>query len=120
MTPLEFAKREQEIREAASVFPDLEIGEAYKQYKEAKGEKPVYLNTSDPSIEKNKEIVLKVFRRPCNQEGCTGTQLLEGVCDSCVEGKKGYKSKWTCEECLYRELSKREYFDWYEELVKEE
>jgi hypothetical protein len=120
MEPEEFVVREQEIREAVSIFPDMEVGEAYRKYKEAKGETASMLQTGDPSLERAKQMVLKTFRRSCNQPGCEGTQLLEGVCEGCVEGKKGYKSKWTCEECMYRELSKRPYLDWYKELTKKE
>jgi hypothetical protein len=120
MTPKDFIKREQEVREAASIFPELEIGEAYRRYKEAKGESASMLQTGDPDLEAAKHAVLQVFHRPCTQEGCSGVQLLEGVCEGCVEGKKGYKSKWTCEECMYRELSKRPYLDWYGELSKKE
>ncbi len=119
MTPEEFIKREEEIREAHSIFPDLEIGEAYRQYKEAKGEEATMLHTGDPDLEKAKEVILKTFRRPCTQPGCTGEQVLEGICEGCIEGKKGFRSKWTCEECLHRDLSKKEYLDWYRELTKE-
>jgi len=119
MTSDEFVKREQEIREAHSIFPDLEIGEAYRKYKEAKGEEATMLSTGDPTLDMAKRAVLQVFRRPCNQPGCSGTQVLEGVCEGCIEGKAGFKSKWTCETCMYRELSKRLYLDWYEELTKE-
>ena len=116
----DFVKREQEVREAHSIFPDLEIGEAYRKYKEAKGEEAIMLSTNDPELEKAKQAVLQVFRRPCTQPGCQGSQVLEGVCEGCIEGKAGYRSKWTCEVCMYRELSKKEYLDWYNELSKKE
>ena len=116
MTPEEFIQREKEIREAISIFPDLEMGEAYRKYKEAKGEEATMLSTGDPSIEAAKAVILKTFERPCSQPGCEGTQLLEGICEGCVEGKAGFKSKWTCKKCMYRELSKKLYMDWYEEL----
>ena len=118
MDSQEFVKREQEIREAQSIFPDLEIGEAYRQYKEAKGETATMLSAGDPELEKAKQMVMQTFRRPCNQPGCNGTQILEGVCEGCIEGKAGFRSKWTCELCMYRELSKRLYLDWYDELTK--
>ena len=120
MNAEEFVKREQEVREAVSIYPELEIGEAYRKYKEAKGEKASILHTADPALQAAKRAVLQVFRRPCSQPGCQGTQLLEGVCEGCVEGKKGFKSKWTCEECMFRELSTRPYLDWYNELSKKE
>lgn len=119
MTPEDFIKREQEIREAQSIFPDLEIGEAYRKYKEAKGETATMLSTGDPSLEEAKKMVLKTFRRPCNQPGCAGEQVLQGVCEGCVAGKKGFKSVWECEECLAREYSKKTYLEWYQELTKE-
>jgi hypothetical protein len=116
MTPEEFIQREQEVREAVSIFPDLEIGEAYRQYKEAKGEAATLLSTDDPALKRAKAIILKTFVRPCNQIGCAGEQLLEGVCEGCVEGKAGFKSKWTCKVCMSRELSKKPYLDWFVEL----
>ena len=115
----EFVKREQEIQEAVSIFPDLEVGEAYRKYKEAKGEEATMLDTADPELEKAKAIVLRVMHRPCTQPDCPGQQLLEGVCEGCVEGKHGYRSKWTCEVCLHRDLSKKPYFEWIQELMKE-
>lgn len=116
MTPEEFIRREKEIQEAVSIFPELEIGEAYKKYKEAKGEEAVMLSTSDPSIAALTQVILKTYVRPCDQPGCDGEQVLEGVCEGCVEGKAGFKSKWTCKKCMHRELSKKLYMDWYEEL----
>ena len=116
MTPEEYLKREQEVREAHSIFPELEIGEAYRKYKEAKGEQATMLQSNDPTLKEAKERVLKTFRKKCTQNGCPGTMLLEGICDGCIEGKKGFRSKWTCEECLHRELSKMTYAEWYDEL----
>lgn len=119
MTPEEFILREKEIREAASIFPEMEIGAAYRKYKEAKGEEATMLSTDDPLLKEAKKTILRAFRRKCPINGCPGEQVLEGVCEGCVEGKKGFKSKWTCEEDPYhRELSKRPYLDWYEELTR--
>ena len=120
MTSTEYVKREKEIREATSNFPDLEIGEAYRRYKEAKGEAASRLQSDDPEIERAKKVILKTFKRPCDQPRCTGMQILEGVCEGCVEGKAGFKSKWTCEVCMKRELSTKIYLDWYDELRGQE
>ena len=120
MTTEEFIQREKEIQEAHSIFPELEIGEAYRQYKEAKGETATMLSTDDPDLEAIKAVILKTFERPCTQLGCDGTQLLEGVCEGCVEGKAGFKSKWTCKTCMHRELSKKLYMEWYEEVKEKE
>lgn len=49
MNAEDFVRREQEIREAASIFPEKEIGEAYRLYREAKGETAIMLSTDDPS-----------------------------------------------------------------------
>jgi hypothetical protein len=116
MTPEEFIQREKEIQEAISIFPDLEMGEAYQKYKEAKGETAEMINLTSEDYKAVKTVILKTFLRPCNQPGCDGEQLLEGVCEGCVEGKAGFKSKWTCQKCMFRELSKKQYMDWYEEL----
>lgn len=115
----EFINREKEIQEAVSIYPEMEMTAAYRLYKEAKGEKVTLLSTSDKGLNKLKEVVLKAHRRPCTEPGCNGLQLLEGVCEGCLEGKKGNKSKWTCEECLHRELSKKEYSEVLKDLIKE-
>jgi len=120
MTPEAFINREQEVREARSIFPDLEIGAAYRKYKEAKGEEATMLSTGDPLLEAAKQLIIHTFRRVCTQPECSGTQLLEGICDGCVEGKAGFLSKWTCEVCMHRELSKKPYLDWYNELKGQE
>jgi hypothetical protein len=111
MTPDEYVKRAQEIREAVSIYPELEVGEAYRLYKEAKGESAELLSTGDETIEMARQVVLNKVKKPCTQPGCFGSMLLEGVCEGCVEGKKGFKSKWTCEECLHRELLKIDYLE---------
>jgi hypothetical protein len=116
MTPEEFINREQEIREAVSIFPELEMGEAYARYKEAKGEVATMLSSDDPTIEEAKHVILHTYLRPCDQPSCSGEQVLEGVCEGCVEGKAGFKSKWTCKKCLHRELSKKQYLEWFNEL----
>jgi hypothetical protein len=116
MTPDELMQREKEVREAHSIYPDLEIGEAYRMYKEARGETASMLQSNDPSLKEAKRRVLRTFRKPCTQVGCSGTMLLEGICEGCIEGKKGFRTKWTCEECLHRELSKKLFSDWYDEL----
>lgn len=115
----DFVNREKEIQVAVGLYPEMEVTAAYRLYKEAKGEQVTLLSTSDKSLNKLREVVMKAQRRPCTQPGCPGQQLLEGVCEGCVEGKKGYKSKWTCEECLYRELSKTPYMEILQSLTKE-
>jgi NADH:ubiquinone oxidoreductase subunit F (NADH-binding) len=72
------------------------------------------LSTDDPTIEAVKQV-FKELRRPCDK--CDGTQYLESVCGGCVEGRAGYKSKWTCNKCLHRELSKKEYMEWLKDLT---
>jgi hypothetical protein len=116
MTAEEFITREQEIREAMAAFPDTEMGEAYKRWCEMRGKKPTMLSTTDPTMKAVRTAILQTFRRPCPQSGCDGEQVLEGVCEGCIEGKAGYRSKWTCEKCMHRELSKKIYLDWYNEL----
>jgi len=120
MTPEEFIKREQEVQEAVSIFPELEMGEAYRKYKDAKGEVATMLSSDDGSLELAKQVILKTFVRPCTQPECDGEQLLEGVCEGCVEGKAGFKSKWTCKKCMHRELSKKKYLEWFNELKEKE
>ena len=94
----------------------MEVGAAYRKWKEARGEQVVELSSADPSIEVSRAMVYKSFRKPCTQEGCGGEMVLESVCASCIEGKKGYRAKWTCEECMHRELSKKEMVEWLKEL----
>jgi len=117
MTPEEYIKREQEIQEAVKEFPDLEMGEAYTKWKELRGEKGIMLSTGDKELQITKAILKKSARKPCTQEGCKGTMTLESVCGGCAEGKKGWKSKWVCEECLHREFSKKDYMEILRELT---
>lgn len=119
MTSQEYIVRAQEIREATKTYPGVEIGEAFQRWKETRGEVAVMLQTSDESIEHARKGLVEAAKKPCTQEGCVGTMILESVCGGCVEGKKGYKSKWTCDECLHRELSKKEYMEWLKELSQQ-
>ena len=117
MTPQEYIIRTQEMREATKTYPGVEMGEAFKRWKEARGEIAVMLQTSDESIELSRRGLVEVAKKPCTQEGCTGIMVLESICSGCIEGKKGYKSKWICQECLHRELSKKDYMDILKELT---
>ena len=122
MTPNDFIERERDMQEAQIAFPEMEMGEAYRKFMiEIKKKEPLPpLNTGDKSLEAAKAIIRNAFRRPCSQPGCSGEQVLQGVCTNCAAGKKGFLSQWECDECLYREFSKRPYLDWYEELSKKE
>lgn len=114
MTPQEYLAREQEILEAKKVYPGVEIGEAYRRWKEAKGEVATMLQTSDESVELARKGLIASAWKPC--EKCGGKAILESVCGGCVEGKKGYRSKFTCEICLHRELLKKDYLEVLKEL----
>ena len=124
MTTEEYIEYEWDVREAAEAFPSMEVGAAYRKFMlEVKKQEPrPLLRSDDKSIPNSqaKPIVLRTFKRPCTQVGCAGIQVLQGVCGGCAAGKKGYLSLWECEECLYREFSKRPYLDWYKELTKKE
>lgn len=114
-----FLTREQEVARAIKEFPELEMGEAYARWKRIRGEEPALrLNTADKTLKETKKDILKTAQRPCTQPRCKGTMFLESICGGCVEGRAGYKSKWTCDnpECLHRELSKREFMEWLQEL----
>lgn len=117
MTPEEFTKREMEVQAAHQQYPDLEIGKAYQKWKETRGEKPIFLSTGDRTIEETKRVLIEVSKKPCNFNGCGGTMELEGICGGCVEGRLGFKSKWTCmTDANHRELSKKELMEWLQEL----
>lgn len=120
MTPEAFIKREEQIQQAQKEFPGLEIGEAYKRWGERRGIITYQLRTNDETVEASKEVILHTYKRPCDQAGCDGQQVLEGVCPSCVEGLAGFQSKWTCKKCLHRELSKKTYLAWFSELKEKE
>ena len=92
------------------------MAQAYHKWREARGEKATKLQTSDKSIATVKAVLKESAKKPCTQLGCSGTMELESICGGCVEGKKGFKSKWTCSECLHRELSTKEYMTWLTEL----
>jgi hypothetical protein len=114
MTPNEFIQREKDIREAVAAFPDEEMGEAYRKWCMITKKDFTLLNTNDPTLKAVKAVLHQAMRRPCNQPSCDGEQILEGVCEGCVEGKAGYRSKWTCNKCMHRELSKKIYLEWFE------
>jgi len=116
MTPEEYIKREQEIRDAIRTYPGVEMGEAYRRWKEVRGEKATMLQTGDKTIEAIKGVLKEAAKKPCTQDDCKGMMVLESICGGCVEGRKGYKSKWVCEECLHRELSKKDYMEWLKDL----
>lgn len=116
MTPEEFTKREMEISQAVKEFPVLEIGEAYRKWKENREETASFLNTGDPTIEIAKKLLREGAKKPCTQEGCSGTMELEPICAGCVEGRLGWKTKWTCDVCLFREFSKKDYMEWLSEF----
>ncbi len=117
MNTQEFLQRELDIKEAHRLYSKLEIGEAYKKYKEERGEKAELLYTGDKNVVNIKQMLKESAKRPCDK--CDGEQILESVCGGCVEGKAGYKSKWTCSKCLHRELSKKDYLEWLKELSSE-
>ncbi len=118
MTPEEYIKREQEILQAQQDFPNLEMGEAYRRWKAERGEEATMLNSGDKTVAESKRLLKEAAKKPCTVEGCDGEMILEVVCSGCVEGKAGFRSKWTCEKCLYRELSKKEFMDWLKELAE--
>lgn len=116
MTPMDLVQREEEIQKAAKEYPGVEIGEAYRKWKEAQGETAIFLQTDDRTIEVSKKLIKEAAKKPCTQDGCAGTMELEAICGSCVEGRLGWKTKWTCDVCLYRELSKKDFLEWLREL----
>lgn len=119
MTPEEYVKREEEIQEAVKAYPGREMGEAYRLWKAIRGEKAIMLQSGDKRIEAAKQVLKENAKKPCTQAGCDGEMTLESVCSGCVEGKAGYKSKFTCSKCLYRELLKKDYLEILRELSLE-
>ena len=108
------AARELEIRQAVAASPGLEIGAAYKKWKELRGEPAEMLLSADgdPLKKAMQDLTDQLRDRPCTKTGCTGTQRLEAVCAGCIEGQAGYKTKWTCRTCLHRDLSKETIDEW--------
>ena len=121
MTSEEFIEYERDVREAQEAFPGMEMGEAYRKFmREIRKKEPSPpLTTGDKSLDAAKASIGKAFKRPCTQPGCSGEQVLQGVCEGCAAGKKGFRSVWECEECLTREYSKKNFMEWYHELKKE-
>ena len=110
--------RAQEIFQARTAYPGMEIGAAYQKWKEARGEKVEFLMTIGKKVISKQLIEKAKLRRerPCTRDNCSGTQVLEGVCSGCVEGQAGYKTKWTCRLCLHRDLSKEGLNEWMKSL----
>ncbi len=107
-----------EVRAATLQYKGVEVGEAHRLWKLAHGQKPVRLSTG--TTQKNKEQLLELTeemrKRACTRSGCSGTQALEPICAGCVEGKAGYKTKWTCLTCLHRDLSRDTMLEWISKL----
>ena len=108
------ATRALEIRQAVAASPGMEIGAAFKKWKTARGESAEMLVTADatPSKKALQELTARLRCRPCTGVGCGGTQVLESICSGCVEGRAGYKTKWTCNTCMHRDLSKEATEEW--------
>ena len=108
------AARSLEIRRAAAASPGMEIGAAYKKWKAALGETPEMLLSAEeaPLKKEMQDLATRLRERPCSRAGCDGQQRLEAICSGCVEGKAGYKTKWTCRNCLHRDLSKETMDEW--------
>ncbi len=115
----EFLKREQEVRQAVREYPKDDMQEAYRKWKGVRGEKPTLLQSADESIKAIKMEIKQSATKPCTQAGCSGTMELEAVCGGCVEGRLGYKCKWTCSTCAHRELSKKDFYETLQEVVSE-
>jgi hypothetical protein len=116
MTSEEYIKREQEIQEATTKYPEMEMGEAYRKYKEEKGEVATQVAFGSLEIEAVKEGLKTLAKAFKSCPSCGGQMELESICGGCVEGRMGYKSKFTCTTCLHRELSKKDYLEWLKEL----
>ena len=110
--------RSTEIRQAAREFPGLELGAAYRKWKEARGETPLpSLSSNKTDTEKAVAAFTTALRdRPCTRDGCEGTQRLEAICSGCIEGQAGYKTTWTCRTCLHRDLSRESIEEWMHKL----
>lgn len=110
--------RNSEIAQARAKYPGMEIGQAYAKWKKDQGETATMLNTEEREKTNNeiRDTLQKLRERPCTKPGCDGTQILEGVCAGCIEGQAGYKSKWTCNKCLHRDLSREDMNTWLNKL----
>ena len=115
----EYVTYEREVQEAVRTYRGTEMREAYERWKRNRGEEPApMLRSDDKTVVQAHESCKEDAKRPCTQPGCDGVQRLESVCGGCVEGRAGFKSKWTCEKCLHRELSKKEYMEWMQDLAQ--
>jgi hypothetical protein len=108
------ATREKEIQQARFASPGMEIGAAFKKWKELRGETAEMLlsDTGGPLKKAMQDLAARLRERPCAKEGCDGSQRLEAICSGCIEGQAGYKTKWTCRKCLHRDLSKETMEEW--------
>lgn len=111
MNPQQLAEREKEIQQAVAAYPGYEIGQAYALWKKAKGEEPIFLDTA--SMNARREEIKKFVERPCPNEQCGGIQILQAICSGSLEGQAGFNSCWTCPRCWTRELSEKDFSDWF-------
>jgi hypothetical protein len=110
------AQREKDIREATAEYPGLEIGEAYQRWAKAHNKQIHTLSTADQIIRKT--LITRFTQKPCPRPGCKGTIFLESICSSCIDARKGYNSKWTCDTCDYLERSTKDFSEWFEPSAK--
>ncbi|TSA45881.1 hypothetical protein D4R52_01640 [bacterium] len=108
------AAREIEIEQARAASPGMELGAAFKKWKDARAEPAEMLLSSELTPDKKaiKALTDRLLNRPCSRDCCAGTQRLEAVCSGCIEGRAGYKSKWTCSTCMHRDLAKESINEW--------
>lgn len=110
----ELIERAKHILQARVEYPGMNISEAFKLYCQNHNLNYENLTTEETNVMNKfeEEHRTKKLAKKCTKENCTGYMILEAVCGGCVEGKAGYKSKWTCTKCMHRELSKETVEHW--------
>lgn len=105
-------KRRKEIRESMKKFPSLTPDQAYRKWKEERGEKPLLISPLEELLVVRKETSKNSLL--CTK--CGSKVIVEKVCGSCVEHKVGYRSKMKCLQCKHTELSRKDVVEWLMEL----
>jgi hypothetical protein len=99
------------LRSVEAQYPGIGRENALKLFARAK-------RLTDPPIPwdelpAHEKRIRTYTQKPCNNKGCPGVMHLEAICPACTEGKAGFQSSWTCDACFLRELSTKDFSEWF-------
>jgi hypothetical protein len=103
--------REEQVRKAVAAYPGIPLDEAFEKWAKEHHVKHTVLKSSGAAAREAR--IKKHTQKRCPAKGCKGTVHLEAICSSCLDAKKGYNSKWTCDTCDYLSRSQKDFSEWF-------